>query len=279
MRKDLLLVQKELRPGLHSTRSWLVMAVAVLVLFTAGALYWRFHSRIALSSSDTLVLADMNNQTGDAALFDGMNLALQVAVQQTPCLNLLGDDKVQDTLRLLRLSEDTRITPDVALEVCRKTNSRAVISAFIGDAGNRFRIALSAIDCQSGKTLEQVVHEVETRDEIPGRTKPVGEPSNPPLRFVRCGSSANHGDVMDSYFSRLMGCLPSEAAFFVIATGTPAGSPQRFFTVADDTIHRAVTYSPLATGYSLLATGYLLLATGYSLLATGRSVRRGMLSL
>jgi DNA-binding winged helix-turn-helix (wHTH) protein len=166
LRKDLLPVQKELRPGVHLARSWLAMAAAILVLFTAGALYWRFHSRIAFSSSDTLVLAGMNNQTGDAALDDGMNIALQVALQQTPYLNLLGGDKVHETLRLLRLGEDTRITPDVALEVCRKTNSRAVISAFISDAGNRFRIELSAIDCQSGKTLQHVVHEAETREDI-----------------------------------------------------------------------------------------------------------------
>jgi serine/threonine protein kinase len=166
MRKDLLLVQKELRPRVHLTRTWLATAVAIPVLFAAGGLYWRFHSRITLSSSDTLVLADMNNQTGDAALGDGMNLALQIAVQQTPYLNLLGGDKVHETLHELRLSEDIRITPEVAVQVCRKTSSRAVISASIGDAGNRFRIGLSAIDCQSGKTLEQVVHEVETREDI-----------------------------------------------------------------------------------------------------------------
>ena len=88
MRNDLLLVQKELRPGVHLARSWLAMATAILVLFAATALYWRFNSRITLSSSDTLVLADMNNQTGDTALGDGMNLALQVALQQTPYLNL-----------------------------------------------------------------------------------------------------------------------------------------------------------------------------------------------
>jgi tetratricopeptide (TPR) repeat protein len=50
--------------------------------------------------------------------------------------------------------------------VCRKTNSRAVISASIADAGNRFRIGLSAIDCQSGKTLEQVARDAETREDI-----------------------------------------------------------------------------------------------------------------
>lgn len=166
MRNDLLLVQKELRPVVHLARSWLAMAAAILVLFAASALYWRFHSRITLSSSDTLVLADMNNQTGDTALGDGMNLALQVALQQTPYLNLLGGDKVHETLRLLGLSEDARITPDVARQVCRKTNSRAAISASIGDAGNRFRIGVSAIDCQSGKTLEDIVQEAEKREDI-----------------------------------------------------------------------------------------------------------------
>jgi DNA-binding winged helix-turn-helix (wHTH) protein/tetratricopeptide (TPR) repeat protein len=166
MRKDLLLVQRKLRPGVHFARSWLAMAAAVLVLLIAGALYWRFHSRIMLSSSDTLVLADMNNQTGDAALDDGVNLALHIALEQTPYLNLLAGDKVQQTLRLLQLSADTRITPEVALRVCRKTNSRAVISASIGDVGNRFRITLSAVDCQSGRTLEQVVRETEKREDI-----------------------------------------------------------------------------------------------------------------
>jgi len=166
MCKDLLLVQRKLRPGVHFARSWLAMAAAVLVLLVAGALYWRFHRRITLSSSDTLVLADMNNQTGDAALDEGVNLALHVALEQTPYLNLLAGDKVHQTLRLLQLSADTRITPEVALRVCRKTNSRAVISASIGDVGNRFRITLSAVDCQSGRTLEQVVRETEKREDI-----------------------------------------------------------------------------------------------------------------
>ena len=166
MRKDLLLVQKELRPGVHLSRRWSTVAVTILILFTTAALYWRVHSRIALSSDNTLVLADINNQTGDAALGDGMNMALQVALQQTPYVNLLGGDKVHETLRLLRLGENTGIVPEIAVRVCRKTNSRAVISASIADAGNRFRIGLSAIDCQSGKTLEQVVHEAETRGDI-----------------------------------------------------------------------------------------------------------------
>ena len=152
--------------GLTGKRSWLTMAAAVVGLLIGGAFYWSFHSRITLSSSDTVVLADMNNQTGDAALDDGVNLALQVALQQTPYLNLLAGDKVHETLRLLHLGADTGITPEVAVRICRKTNSRAVISASIGDVGNRFRIRLNAVDCQSGRTLEQVVREAAKREDI-----------------------------------------------------------------------------------------------------------------
>jgi serine/threonine protein kinase len=166
MRKDLLLVQKALRPGVHLSRSWLAIAAVALLLFAAPALYWRFHTRFTLSSSDTLVLADMNNQTSDAALGDGMNLALQLALQQTPYLNLLGGDKVHESVRQLGLREDAKITPQVALQVCRKTNSRAVVTASIRDEGNRFRVALSTIDCQSGETMEQKIREAETRDDI-----------------------------------------------------------------------------------------------------------------
>ena len=164
----------------------LAIVALVLILVTAGALFWRHHSGIALSSTDTLVLADVTNQTSDGALDEGLNFALLVALEQSPYLNLLGGDKLHETARRLGLSEETKITPlvtpQVALQVCRKTNSRAVVSASIKDIGNRFRIELSAIYCQSGKTREQKVHEAERRDDIV-RT----------LRFVRFATAGKSG--------------------------------------------------------------------------------------
>src|SRR5579859_866566 len=153
MREDLLRARKELRSIGSLSRNWLAIVASLLILGTAGALFWRHHSGIALAPSDTLVLADVTNQTSDPALDEGLSFALLVALEQTPYLNLLGGDKLHQTARRLGLSEDTKITPlvtpQVALQVCRKTNSRAVISAFIGEAGSRFRIGLIAIDCRS----------------------------------------------------------------------------------------------------------------------------------
>jgi eukaryotic-like serine/threonine-protein kinase len=166
MRKDLLQIREELRPGRHLARNLLVAAASLLAIATAGALYWRVHSQVTLAPSDTLIIADIDNQTGDGALGDGMNLALQVSLQQTPYLYLLGSDKVHETLRVLHLDENGKVTPQTALQVCRKTNSRAVISGFVADDGNRFRVGLEAKDCQSGRMLGRVANQVATRDDI-----------------------------------------------------------------------------------------------------------------
>jgi tetratricopeptide (TPR) repeat protein len=166
MRKDLLQVRDELRPGRHSARNLLIAAASLFAIIAAGALYWRVHSQVTLAPSDTLVLADTDNQTGDGALGDGMNLALQVSLQQTPYLYLLGTDKVRETLRVLHLDENSKVTPQIALQVCRKTNSRAVISGFVADDGNRFRVGLEAKDCQSGRMLGRVANQAATRDDI-----------------------------------------------------------------------------------------------------------------
>ena len=166
MRRDLSQFQKETRPSRRAVRFLLVALGSLLAVAVVGALYYRVHSQVTLAPSDTLVLADMDNQTGDAVLGDGMNLALQVSLQQTPYLYLLGGDKVRETLHVLRLDANSKITPQIALQVCRKTNSRAVISAFIADDGNRFRVGLDATDCQSGKTLGHVANEAASRDDI-----------------------------------------------------------------------------------------------------------------
>ena len=225
MLKGAVLVRREQRLLSRSSRDWLAIALAASVLFSAGAVYRRFRSRMVLSSSDTLVLADVNNQTSDAALDDGMNRALQLALEQTPYLNLLGGDKIHE---IIHLSEYSRITPEIAVQVCRKTNSRAVISPTIGDEGNRFRVRLSVIDCQSGKSLEQVVIEAETREDIVRtlglsvvqlRLK-LGEPRdsvrrfNQPLDLATSSSPEALQLLVLGYKKQLSGDIPSALGYY-----------------------------------------------------------------
>jgi len=73
---------------------------------------------------------------------------------QTPYLNLLGPDKVHETLHALNLPNDTRITvsPELARQVCEYTHSRGIVSSSIMNLGNRYGIELQVINCATAQS-------------------------------------------------------------------------------------------------------------------------------
>ena len=87
---------------------------------------------------------------------------------QTPFLNgsLLSKEKVFSALKTLNRPADTRLTPEVARELCLRTNSKALITGSIADAGNHYAIELKALNCQSGVTLAITKTEAEDRNQV-----------------------------------------------------------------------------------------------------------------
>src|SRR6267142_3305915 len=138
MKDDLARITREVHPA----RRWTRRALAAGVLLAVGALsVWRYEvyrHRITLAPTDTIVLADVDNRTGDAVFDDALNIALRYEMQQTPYLNVLGVDKVNATLAQLKLPPTTKIVPDTARQICGKTNSKMVISQSIADGGNGY---------------------------------------------------------------------------------------------------------------------------------------------
>ncbi len=149
------------------SRKWLTPAGAVLALLViAGSFYWRSHRTIRLTDKDTIVLADFANTTGDA-VFDGtLKQALAIQLEQSPFLNVLSDEKVSGTLRMMNRPPNERVTQDVAHEICLRNNSKALIAGSIAGVGSQYVIGLKAINCQSGDTLKSTEAEAENRDKI-----------------------------------------------------------------------------------------------------------------
>jgi serine/threonine protein kinase/Tfp pilus assembly protein PilF len=164
MREDIERVQREMHP-LRRMRKWLASAVLLIVAATGGWIYRDYRNKVTLSARDTVVLT-VSNQTGDPVFDDALNLALRVALEQTPYLNVLTDDKVRRTLRTLNRSEDAKVTPEIAREVCLRTNSKMVVAGSIADAGNGLRMELKGIDCQSGVTVARVRQDAPSRNEV-----------------------------------------------------------------------------------------------------------------
>jgi eukaryotic-like serine/threonine-protein kinase len=191
MRKDLANVQRQMQPQRVRLRKWLA---AVSLLAVGAFSVWRYEvyrHRIILAPTDTIVLADVDNRTGDPVFDDALNSALRYEMEQTPYLNLLGLDKAYATMGQLKLAPTTKITPEIARQICSKTNSKMVISDSIADAGNRYHLEMRALECGSGATLAEERTDISARNQVVhelGATtarlrRKLGEPAESLARF------------------------------------------------------------------------------------------------
>ena len=119
-------------------------------------MYFRSHQTThRLTEKDTIVLADFANSTGDAIFDDTLKTALTVALRQSPFLNILPDSEAAKTLQGMTHPAGTRLTPEVARELCQRAGSKAYLAGSIGNLGSEYVLGLKAVNCQNGDTLAQ----------------------------------------------------------------------------------------------------------------------------
>src|SRR5215472_6799414 len=133
----------------------IVVTVAVVVLAAgiAGGLVWRARQARHLTEKDTIVLGDFANSTGDA-VFDGtLREGLSVQLQQSPFLSLVSGEGIQQTLQMMGQPGNVRLTPQIAREVCQRTNSTAALDGSIALIGTRYDLIVKAVNCVNGDLL------------------------------------------------------------------------------------------------------------------------------
>jgi tetratricopeptide (TPR) repeat protein/predicted Ser/Thr protein kinase len=161
--------QVESKPAAKSTRfrSAAVTGATLLVigLATGG---WLFFSRKAhaLTDTDTIVLADFTNSTGDT-VFDGtLRRGLAVQLEQSPFLSLVPEDRVQQTLQMMGQPADANLTPQLAREVCQRTASAATVQGSIATLGNQYVVGLRAENCRTGKVLDDQLVQAAKKEDV-----------------------------------------------------------------------------------------------------------------
>jgi len=130
-------------------------AVVVVAALVGGVLYFRSRPAAPLTEKDTVVLADFTNSTGDAIFDDTLKTALSVSLRQSPFLNVLSDGDVAKTLQQMTRPAGTKLTPEVARELCQRAGSKAYIAGTVGGLGSKYVLGLKAVNCQTGNTLAE----------------------------------------------------------------------------------------------------------------------------
>jgi len=141
-------------------------AAVVVAALMAGGGYYRSRQPKPLTDKDTVVLSAFGNSTGDAVFDDTLKTALSVSLRQSPYLNVLSENKVAATLKLMTLSANSPLTPEVARELCQRAGSKAYIAGSIARLGDQHILGLKAVDCQSGETIAQEQTTAPTKEKV-----------------------------------------------------------------------------------------------------------------
>jgi len=238
-------------------RIWLSAAALILVLL-GGAIggYFYFHHAPVLTERDSIVVADFTNTTGDSVFDGALRQGLSVQLEQTPFLSLVSGDRINQTLALMEKPPGTRLTPDVAREVCQRLNATAVIQGSIAALGSQYVIGLNAQDCHTGDSLAEEQVTADSKERVLAALGAAGSELRSKL-----GESAASLKTFGAPFDQAI-TTSSLDALQAYTRGTDALLNGNFPS-AISFLQRAVTLDPnFATAFSLQGTTYSMAGEG-----------------
>ena len=87
-------------------------------------------------------------------MFDGtLRQGLSVQLEQSPFLSIISDEQIQQTLRMMGLKPDAKLSAQTTREICQRTASAAALDGSIAQIGTQYLLTLKALNCVSGASL------------------------------------------------------------------------------------------------------------------------------
>jgi tetratricopeptide (TPR) repeat protein/predicted Ser/Thr protein kinase len=224
-------------------------AVMTMVALAAGG-YFYFHRAPKLTDKDTIVLVDFTNTTGEPVFDDALKQALAVQLEQSPFLSLIPEGRVQQTLRLMGQSADTRLKPDIAQEVCQRTGSAAALEGSIASLGSQYVLGLKAVNCLTGDSLAEEQVRADGKEQVLGAMDKAAEK----LRG-RLGESLSTIEKFDTPIEQAT--TPSLEALQAYSLGRKMQVGKSDFAAAVPFFQRAISLDMnFAMAYAVLGTSY-----------------------
>lgn len=134
-------------------RAWL-WAVAALSAIAIFAAWFAWHRPARIKPVDQkIVLAELDNRTGDPGLDDVLRKALEIDLDQSPYIDVMSESEALGTLQLMGVKPEAAFVPAIAREVCERSNRQVLITGSVASLGQKYLLTLEATDCNSGKIL------------------------------------------------------------------------------------------------------------------------------
>jgi DNA-binding winged helix-turn-helix (wHTH) protein/tetratricopeptide (TPR) repeat protein len=142
----------------------LILLAALVVAGGAGYPIWRFYH--PLPTSAKVVIADFQNTTGDATFDRTLTRVLEIDLGQSPYMDVMTEREVVSVLQYMGQPTDSALTPDLARQICERSNREAVLTGSIASLGSSYLLTLEATGCASGKSLAAATAQASTKEGV-----------------------------------------------------------------------------------------------------------------
>ena len=160
-------------PAKAAGRKW-PWAVAALLLLLAGGLAWWKYRPVATpgaggtaenangegpagaspkAAKDSIILADFVNHTGDPVFDTTLNQALKIELEQSPVINIVSEQHLEQSVKFLGKPEGTPVTPEIAREIGEREGMKAILTGTIANLGKEYVISRTAQNTARGTKL------------------------------------------------------------------------------------------------------------------------------
>ena len=153
-------------PAKRRSKALFIGAPLVTLLAVAGFLLYRSTSTPALTQKDSVVLSSVVNRTGDTMFDDTLAEALALQLRQSPFLNVVPEQQVQATLRLMGREPMTPITAELGREICQRAGARALLGGSIAMLGSSYVLTLNAQDCVNGNVFAEEQAQAPSKESV-----------------------------------------------------------------------------------------------------------------
>jgi eukaryotic-like serine/threonine-protein kinase len=122
--------------------------------------------RAPLGERDAIILADFANTTGEPVFDQTLRQALAIHVEQSPYFNVVPQDRVAETLRMMNRSPDEPVTEALGREICQRRAVKALVAGAIARLGSAYVITLRSLRCDTGETLAASQVQAASREDV-----------------------------------------------------------------------------------------------------------------
>lgn len=154
-----------IQPRAPQRRTVVAVGSGLVLAFALGVMAWSRPSAASrFPPGGTVVLADVDNATGDTVFDVGLTLAATVALEQSGHVGLLPRNRIREALsRAGVTAQDSVLSLDRAREAAAREGVRFVIAPRIASAASGFRVSAVLLDAFTDRLVKEAGALAETR--------------------------------------------------------------------------------------------------------------------